>query len=511
MTNIAPQLNSIETSENQVLEEVKVSAMCGITKVEWDNEKPVTPVGQLVFFSQYLKCSELFRNWVTSAPLSYTSNNAPAPKDILGTVLLSVLLGHKRYCNVEQIFGDEVSAKVLGINKICSDDSTRRGIKRLDETDALEWLNNCLKHSWEPMLERAWILDIDSTVKPVFGKQEGSAVGYNPSRPGRPSFSFHSYFIANTRITLGVEVHPGNEHAGSHALPGLFQFIDQLSIDQRPNFIRGDVSYGSESMILQCEARQQPYLFKIKKSPKVKSLIKSLESSNPEWKNAGQGWQGHVTELQLSGWSCKRKVLILRRQHKEKLPTEVKKLTKNTTQDQVLFPEMFNKNLPKWEYAPLVTDLEDSVMAIAQHYRDRGDCENNYDEFKNQWGWGGFTSKDLSSTKIMASIVALVSNWWNIYSRLIIPQKHAEAITSRPLLLDAVGVMIRGKRERRIRLSTNNKAAKKIALATQNLVHFLNRVTAEQFEPLERWKAIIRQAFITFEIAESLSPPRLLE
>jgi hypothetical protein len=27
-------------------------------------------------------------------------------------------------------------------------------------------------------------------------------------------------------------------------------------------------------------------------------------------------------------------------------------------------------------------------------YRDRGDCENAFDELKNQWGWGGFTTHE---------------------------------------------------------------------------------------------------------------------
>jgi hypothetical protein len=39
-----------------------------------------------------------------------------------------------------------------------------------------------------------------------------------------------------------------------------------------------------------------------------------------------------------------------------------------------------------YEYAVLVTSLKDEVRTIAQHYRDRGDSENNFDELKNQWG-----------------------------------------------------------------------------------------------------------------------------
>ena len=35
-------------------------------------------------------------------------------------------------------------------------------------------------------------------------------------------------------------------------------------------------------------------------------------------------------------------------------------------------------------------------------------------------------------------MVALVYNWWNIFVRLAEPDKHLEAITSRPLLLAGI-------------------------------------------------------------------------
>ena len=79
----------------------------------------------------------------------------------------------------------------------------------------------------------------------------------------------------------------------------------------------------------------------------------------------------------------------------------------------------------------LVTSLPDEVRTIAQHYRDRGDSENNFDELKNQWAWAGFTTHDHKRCQIMARITALVYNWWTIFMRLGIPDKHAEAITSR--------------------------------------------------------------------------------
>ena len=401
-------------------------------------------------------------------------------KDILGSLLLSILSGHNRYTHMNEISGDEVSAEILDLNKICSEDSSRRGVKRMEEMAALDWLNTHLKKSWEPMTENDWILDIDSTVKPVFGHQEGAKVGYNPSYKGRPSYSYHSYFIANIRICLGVEVRSGNEHGGSFALTKLFELIDSIPQGNRPFLIRGDVSYGSDNMMKQCEQRHQHYLLKLRMSTGTKSLIHEIENSDSKWENAGQGWQGQKSSICLQGWDAPRDVIILRRQHiSKKIAVKKAILDKQPS----LFPELTDdEKASEWEYCVLVTNLNRSVLEMAQHYRDRGDCENNYDENKNQWGWAGFTTQDLASTRIMAGVIALISNWWNFYARLAISEKHAEAITSRPLLLNAVGVMVKTSRQRFIRLCSNNAASEKIAKITQGISLFLTDLTASQLD-----------------------------
>jgi hypothetical protein len=39
-----------------------------------------------------------------------------------------------------------------------------------------------------------------------------------------------------------------------------------------------------------------------------------------------------------------------------------------------------------WDYAVLVCDAPYELGALGQLYRDRADCENGFDELKNQWG-----------------------------------------------------------------------------------------------------------------------------
>ncbi|MFI0348064.1 MAG: hypothetical protein ACH346_04750 [Chthoniobacterales bacterium] len=64
-------------------------------------------------------------------------------------------------------------------------------------------------------------MDIDSTVKTIYGNQQEAEVGYNPRNHGKPSHCYHSYFVANIRLCLGVEVMGGKKGAACHGLPGL--------------------------------------------------------------------------------------------------------------------------------------------------------------------------------------------------------------------------------------------------------------------------------------------------
>ena len=156
-------------------------------------------------------------------------------------------------------------------------------------------------------------------------------------------------------------------------------------------------------------------------------------ASKNQWIDAGQGWEGVESVLQLTGWTRERRVIVLRKKLKEK---KSKKISK---EEQLNFPFLaFMPNKDEYEFSILITTLEMDVLTIAQLYRDRATSENHFDELKRQWGWGGFVTQDLKRSQIMTRITAQIYNWWTLFSRWINPDKHAEAVTSRPLMLYGV-------------------------------------------------------------------------
>src|SRR5260370_26844845 len=196
---------------------VVADTFAGRIHLEWDGGAPVTPLGQLPFFIEYLKQGGLFDGLVADCPLHYTSPNAPRKRDLLGTVLLSVLAGHWRYAHMTTLRCDPVNPPLLGMAQVVSEDAVRRGFDKMEEGAGLTWLQGPLDYNTRPLVREAWILDIDTTVKPLYGQQEGAVVSYNPHKPGRPSHSYHCYMMANLRLVLAVDAAPRNQHTSKQS------------------------------------------------------------------------------------------------------------------------------------------------------------------------------------------------------------------------------------------------------------------------------------------------------
>ena len=303
---------SLITTKNALADVIEVDTFDGKLHIEWDPAASVTPIGKLPFFIEFLKLGNRFSPWVDECPLHYVSHNAPTKTDVLGSLLLSVLSGHTRYAHIATLMGDTVSCELLGMNKVVSDDSARRALKKIDEAQGIQWLRQHLYSCCSPLLNTPWILDVDVTIKPLYGHQESAKLGYNPHKPGRPSHTYHTYMIANLRLVLDINVQAGDQSQSAHSLPGLISLLNQLPINQRPAFVRGDCDWGSDRVMSELEEINQDYLFKLKKSKNVKTLINKHHCLG-EWTYFNEGWEAKTDQLQLQSWNTERRVVIVRR------------------------------------------------------------------------------------------------------------------------------------------------------------------------------------------------------
>ena len=219
-------------------------------------------------------------------------------------------------------------------------------------------------------------IDVDTTVKPLYGHQQDAKVGYNPSKPGRPSHAYHSYFVAGIRMVLDVEVQAGNQTAPLYAQPELWAFLDGLEEQERPVFLQeGTVTGARRKAMVGADERKLgiPVQTQAERQCEVAD-----RTSLPESGLDGSGATGAVAErmLELSGWSKARRVVVLRRPLPSKPIGEAKVMDKKKSKRKAArqltleLPELTCEGR-QYEYAVLVTSLTDEVRAVAQHYRDR--------------------------------------------------------------------------------------------------------------------------------------------
>ncbi|UUZ66186.1 transposase (plasmid) [Polaromonas sp. P1-6] len=488
--------------QTHALEAMAVDTPGGRIHVQWDHAASATPNAQLTFFAEFLATTGVYESWVNNCPLSYSSPNAHSKRDVLGTWLLAILAGHKRYAHITGLRGDAVSPQILGMEKIISEDALRRSLSRMSAEQSKTWLVPQLLSSVQAALSTSWILDIDTTIKPLYGKQSGAEVSYNPHKPGRPSHALHTYWVGNLGLVLDVVVSPGKEHSAAKARPGLIGVLDKLEPQQRPALVRGDCGFGNEPFIAELEGRAQPYLFKLRQTVGVKRLL-ARQFARDDWSTSGpsdQGWSAVEDTLKLSGWDKSRRVVVLRRAVKTDLA-----LSRKTKGEQIelLMPD---KDVQAWEYAVLVTNSTYALEIFGQLYRDRADCENGFDELKNQWGWGGFTTQDIERCQTSARAVALVYNWWSWYCRAAKPGVRMEAITSRALLLAGVGRAVKHAGQTTLYLTPMHAAKDKLIELITHIRAALShvRAVAEQLPLTDRWRTFLD--YVVAKITRPLPP-----
>jgi len=345
----------------------------------------MTRLGGLAYFTEFLEVTGLFDDLVFECPLTYTSNNAPDKRDVLGVMLLSVLSGQTRYAHISSLSGGQVDADLLGMKNVPCEDSIRSAMGKLvsqlkteqDESAALSWLEKSFDRLCSGALEMPWVLDVDVTVKPLYGKQEGAVLGYNPHRPGRPSHAYHSFWVGHLRLCLDVQVRPGNETAGSHGLGSLLDWFTRHPVSEWPEFVRADIEYGTQKWMLELESLGMAYLFKLKQTRGVKDLV-SLSELQSEWESSLGTWECCEAMLQLSGWTCSRRVVIYRRiHHKKGSKAKVAKALNGPVEvNELLQLELIEEDAFTYEYAIYVTSLCEPATKIRGLYNPRGDNEN---------------------------------------------------------------------------------------------------------------------------------------
>lgn len=177
----------------------------------------MSAVGGLVSFNRFVQGERLGRK--LSAQFGHLKRGRGVVYS-MGTQMLTLVdaavAGARRVFDCEGLAGDPIFNYLAG-GAVPSIDTFYDDLKRFDaeELDALETI--VAEQGLLPLkmakLDRVTI-DVDTTVMPLFGEQEGATRGYNPMRRGRPSYQPRLARIAETRTLCGARLRYGDTGLG---------------------------------------------------------------------------------------------------------------------------------------------------------------------------------------------------------------------------------------------------------------------------------------------------------
>lgn len=253
--------------------------------------------------------------------------------------------------------------------------------------------------------------------------------------------------------------------------------------------------------MLELDNRNLPDLLHLRQTVNVQRLV-AQQFARTDWSPANyQGCQIAEDWLQLHGWARRRRVVIVRLRLRGGIARERRVDGKQFQLDLAGHEVLECERL--WDFAVMVTDVKSPMKAIGQLYRDRADCENGFVELKNQWSLSGFTTQNINRCQTEARARALAYNWWSRYYITADTCASMEAITSRPLLLAAVGTVANHADQ-----TTLHGSANMLKPLIANIREALQHVKdiAEQFKVIDR-RAVLLQ-YVSAKIAPALGPFR---
>ena len=178
----------------------------------------LTTVGGLASFNAYTRKLGLHRELGRRFGALKVGRRVVYPMSAQMQLLLDLsVAGGQRVFDVEMLAADPLFVHLAG-GTVPSIDILYDDLRRFDE-NALESLEAVVAdHGGAPLRERRFsevFLDIDTTVMPLFGEQEGARPGPNPRYHGRPSYHPILARVAETGTIIGARLVPATRASAS--------------------------------------------------------------------------------------------------------------------------------------------------------------------------------------------------------------------------------------------------------------------------------------------------------
>ncbi len=211
-------------------------------------------------------------------------NNRYQISETLVALLYPIVLGIERLEMTEPLRHNGVFQYLTGLPGYPTPSSLRRFLHRFGQAGRAGFLKLHDRYGRAMLrsLRRQAILDLDSTVLTVYGRQQRAAVGYNPHKRGRSSYLAVLGVEGQTRDCLEGALHPGNTHVLTVIQPLLERALTKLPTTGRLR-VRADGAFYDKRFIAALERRRARYVIAARLTPATQASARraALSSSAP--------------------------------------------------------------------------------------------------------------------------------------------------------------------------------------------------------------------------------------
>jgi Transposase DDE domain group 1 len=337
-------------------------------------------------------------------------NNRYSISESLKALLYPLILGLGRIETTEPLRHNGVFHYLAGLPGYPEATSLRRFLERFARAGRHAFLD--LHDTWRVAMIRrsaSVILDLDTTVLTVYGRQERASVGYNPKKRGRPSYLPLLCIEGNTRDCWEGSYHPGNTSASAITIPLLERAFAKLPVVIREVRVRADGAFFDHKIIEFIEGKHAFYTIVARLSQPLKNRLSGLR-----YQRISSGVWAAAFRYRPQGWPGRRRFVVIRRPVPEEPSAQL---------------HLFQ--LGGYSYQVLVTNLPLTPLNLWRFYNQRARAELIIRELKDAYTLGKIPTKDFPANEAFFQIVLLAYNLLNWFKRLCAPTHLQRATLQR--------------------------------------------------------------------------------
>jgi len=312
---------------------------------------------------------------------------------ILLAVVFASLSGINRICHMANFTGDGLVRVLLNLKKAINENTISVTLKKLGQSGA-RTLQTLLLDNNSRWLDQTGLgsitLDADSTVKPVFGSQQGAAKGYNPTKKNGMSYHPLLVFVSEMKLLYHSWFRTGSAYTSNGIVDFLHEVRSSLPGRIKSVFFRADSGFFAGELLDILESWGWNYLIKVK----LKNLDSLLYHQNWEpVKGKDDEWVCHFT-YKAKGWSKPRTLKAIRTVTKE---VELSYLGQS-------------HKVQEYEHACYISSLEYDAHHLHKIYKQRSTSETWIEQVKNHTMAGSTLTDNFWANDILWQLSVFAYN-----------------------------------------------------------------------------------------------------